>query len=278
VYADWQEEHGQPAHAELIRLFIERDRLIQELPDDDEAAIPEPIWEKIKSIQSRLDRLKRRVQLQNHMGDGFGHLYVNVTKRQAAAKEDYTNWFPGSSMAFEYDKILTAKLEFNRYADERLLIQLGEQHWVWRTVVIDLTGSVLGPGALSGLVRRHQMPGLYGSYFRGGSVDVEDLSEFFERCSATEFHYLSLTDVVLTRGSTRRPDRDALVEFLRRLAASPVAAHIRHVGVETPQLTDAAIRVLLDRDSFKNLKPLDIPGSNRRISAAVRREIAERFE
>lgn len=284
VYADWQEEHGDPLHAELIRLLLERNRIQKNHANNMENgkwAYPPESMARLVAIEKRITFFRRRPRYRSlsKTWEGFDHSSVDVGKSRSrrVVKYDYTQqWSPGSSLECEWDNIISVKLSFNRYADRTLLESLGREHWLWRTDSASFTGARLTPSSLSSLVANHDMPGFRGLSFRDEcSIDAGDFVDFLLG-TGSEF-ISSLTfgpGTRFTHTARMRPSSNAMLHVVERMAASTIAKNLVVIVFESPEITEPAALLLLDSSVFRSLKILHI-GRNR-LSREIQTRIQER--
>lgn len=282
VYADWQEEHGDPLHAELIRLLLERSRISADRPidlDEGRCKYPPEYAARGKVLENRLTFFRRRPRYRSLFTfDGFNHLFVDVGKTRPSRVLDKNElrWFPGCTVEYDWDTVESVWPSFNRHADRPLLECFGREHWIWRVNSATFEGSRLTPGSLRSLCSSSGMPGFWGVIYERGSVDADDFADFLVGTGSTWISNLVFSGTRFTEQESGRPSHDALMRAIERLASSPLAKSLKVVVLDSPEITEKVARFLLDDSAFPAVHYLDF--GRKRLSQDIRKRVQERQE
>jgi uncharacterized protein (TIGR02996 family) len=272
VYADWQDEHGQPEHAELIRLQCELARLIGVRG---QAARRAEVLARVKGLRKRPGFAVGR---KPYFWRGFYERLRLHWKAPPARKDrrPFDTVGPGSTDLAErvpFDRVLTLDVKVLDGPDTAPLDELAAAEWFGRVAVLILgdggPSAVYDRTALAPLIASPRLGNLRYLTIYGAAVDAAALADLVLAKPAVRLRH-----VRLMYGSRVRPDAAALAAALRRLGrARP--PRLEHIMLDTPDFTDPAAEAIL-RSPW--LRKLHFRGSFRHLSAPVRERFAAQLD
>jgi uncharacterized protein (TIGR02996 family) len=282
VYADWQEEHGQPLHAALIRVMcaIARSREQDEPP----RLLDPKLVARMKELL-RTPALKPLGEMQDYrakLARGFlRDLFIPVRPRvRRGPVHDRRICGPPDHLdlpsLIPFDKVAFLGLTLPHTLERPLTAALAAQLWLRRVTHLEYLGSRVRPGDLRPLADSPHLGGLRVVTFPCSTIDADELAGLVLAPSATTLRAVHLSgNCSVSAPATRRPSEAAVAAALEQIGSSPLASRLTSLEVDTYLMGDEAAAALLRSPHLTGLKRFKYNAS--RVSPMLREALAERF-
>jgi uncharacterized protein (TIGR02996 family) len=270
VYADWQDEHGQPEHAELIRVQCEAERLKGHAHTA-----------RRQALRARAKGLLKTPALRPMYGTAYDRedvtrgFLAETTVLVSLAADPIDRGSAGVPM----DKVLDLRVVFEGPITPDLATGAAGCPWLGRATHFDFHDADVGPKALARLAASPHLGGLRELDFWLSRVDAGEFARMVLAPAARNLREVSLTNECrVTAGG--EPDAAAFAAVLAKVCASPRAGRLTNLYLDTPELDDAAARVLAAAPRLDNLQFFGL--YRRKITqptvAALRKRFGDRLD
>jgi uncharacterized protein (TIGR02996 family) len=270
VYADWQDEHGQPEHAELIRVQCEAERLKGRAHTA-----------RRQALRARAKALLKTPALRPMYGSAYDR--EDVLRGFLAESTVLVSLSEGpidrGSAGVPMDKVLDLRVYFEGPFTPDLTAAAAGCPWLGRATHFDFHDADVGPKGLARLAASPHLGGLRELDFWLTRVDAGEFARMALAPAARNLREVSLTNECrVTAGG--EPDAAAFAAALAKVCQSPRAGRLTSLYFDTPELDDAAARVLADAPRLGNLQFLGL--YRRKIQqptvAALRKRFGDRLD
>jgi uncharacterized protein (TIGR02996 family) len=277
VYADWQDDHGQPEHAELIRVQCELRR----------STGPKLVARR-RELRGRVRELITAPPLRAMRRYWWGCLadvdrgfsmYHRVGYQMVAGPNDGPDTFatnrPPLPDVLPLDKVFALHVSFWDDPPPHFAADVFANPWAERAIALEFADCHVAPDSLRAAARAAYLTGVRDLKFWQGSVDAGELARMVLAPAAVLLCGLAVaTDCRVTSGPARTPDKEAFAAALARIGRSRRATQLRAVYIDSPEEGSAVGRALLD-GRFTGLTELRL--SSRKYGNAVKAALRERF-
>jgi uncharacterized protein (TIGR02996 family) len=279
IYADWQDEHDQPEHAELIRLQCE----IRRLRGHAHTA-------RRRELRARVAMLLKAPTLQA-MARGLWACYSDLDRGftartsivlKASLEPDDTDWEvftpnrPAVPAAIPFDKILELEVGFWDDAPLDFVADAAGQPWFRRVERVEFGNLGFGPGDLRTAARSPHLSGMRELTFWRCRVDAGEFARMVLAPAAGSLTELALVnDCRVTAGPDRVSAPGAFAAAWAKIGRSPRAGKLTEVYIDSSEEGDAMARAFLDGPRFGHLTSLRL--SPKRLTKRGRAGLTARF-
>lgn len=291
VYADWQDEHGQPEHAELIRVMVELPKARKQTAEAKarkkvllarmKELFDTPAVAPFRAIESNVWRFKR----------GFvpGFRFLMEGPRTARpvpfARPDQ---FPALPERVPFDKLAWLGVVLPEWPTADHSAVLAALPWLRRVDALSLHtwGSAwVEPGTLAPLIASKHLGGLRtfetgmnNMYNDRGVIAASEVVGLYLAKSATGLRVLPLPDLARHVTADHSPRRSArsFLAAVEEIVSSPRAGQFTSLdGMYFLTVDTALARILLDSPHLGRIDPFRYHFG--RIAAKTRAAFVERF-
>jgi uncharacterized protein (TIGR02996 family) len=273
IYADWLEDHGEAAHAELIRVQCELAR------------------PPAAGARARRDGLRRREEELLALpqlwlpGAGHGYKYARgfVDSYFVCDECDPGGAGEGPPVAapnLPLDRVLSICLSFGQGAspDEGYMARLAAAPWLGRVTGIQIFESRFGPGPLRALAASAHLTHLSEVAVTDAHVSAEAIPDLVLAPAARGVRSLEVCGA-FTRGEQvadiRVMNHRLVNEAFARIAASPKAAALERLVIDARGLGEAGARAILESPHLGRLRELHLGRVD--LGRPLRRALRTRF-
>lgn len=260
VYADWQDEHGQPEHAELIRVMCELGRL------KPRAKATKTRHAELSRHVTRLLRTPaleplREMAYRKQMCRGFDR-WLCVSWVLWSADKPFRRRYVGGPPSnldipsvVPFDKVawLAVQIDHDIGTDrsDLLVTTLAAQPWLRRVdrLLLPPYGSKVhvGPGVFSRLAASSHLGGLLTFEPKKNTIAGHEVVRLYAATSAVNLRTLELGQLqyVVTSGDSRRPSRKAFLSAVEQIVSSKKAKKLTSLGGHFFTVDEALAGILL---------------------------------
>jgi uncharacterized protein (TIGR02996 family) len=266
VFADWQEEHGQTAHAELIRVQCALARL----------AVTES--EQRKELQEREMELLSLSEFQQSHGKGYKRGFIQDYKINAIVGPEPANLINVSNLPL--DRILTLDLCFGRrdedFPSQEWMRSFVKMKWLNRITLFGLWYGSLDRDSLWFLSQSVELPNLTLIDFSDAFIPIESIADFllqprFQRLTTIQLRgFFTHNGTQVQQGNY--PEVNAMV---RQVVMSSRALKWKYLTIYTPGIGEEGMMAVLESPYLDNIEELDFGQSF--ISGLLAQRLRERF-
>ncbi len=241
VYADWLEEHGEAAHAELIRV---------------QCSLAAPAKRGAKPGREELRRREKELlglpEL-NPLGKRSDWKYTRGFVEGVFISDDGFDATPpgepdrGDDLNLPLDKVLSLTLSFGQGAkpDEEYMARVARSPWLSRMTHLQFFESYFRPAPLRALAASAQLTRLREIDVTDSCVSAEALPDLALAPAIRRLRALSIRGT-FTEGEAgeeiQSPDHRLVNEAFVRIAASPRAAGLEQLVIDARGLGEAGAR------------------------------------
>ncbi len=238
VYADWQDEHDQPEHAELIRVMCEFEA--EAMQGREKKARRTELVARIRDLlKSRALRPMRDLKsnlLDYHHGI-IDAVYIDIElDLPIGPVRDRNLCGPPEQLDLPsyapFDKFHELVLRLPGNATSELLDALGNQPWLQRMNVFWPRGLLVEPGQLVTFANSPFLSGLRRFDVGLACIPIDDVVAIHLAQSAKNLHEIDLFDLerrVCARRS-KKPSPEAYLDAITQIVSSPLAARFTSFG------------------------------------------------
>lgn len=255
VYADWQDEHGQPEHAELIRVMCELGRLKPRARAT--KARRSALLLRVKQLfkTPALEPLREMDGYLNNFRRGFVRDF-----RPCVLESDSGN-SPQNRQVFAAQLDMTAFVPFDKVAWATLLIPqnlsraitepLAVHAWLRRfqkmQQIFTIAGMWIAPGTFEPLLAAGHLCNITSFEVNVGRINGEELVRFYLHRSTESLRELHLGQLEqrVTPPSSHKPSRRAFLAAVEQIVSSKKAKQITALGNEFFTVDEALAGILL---------------------------------
>lgn len=257
VYADWQDEHGRPELAELIRVCCEYETLTG-----------------ARHTARRAGLRARRKELCRHPGFGGlvqpepANLLRGLIHAHALNLDTLRRVTPAALPRYwPFDTVIDLFLQLDTTAafDRPLLDAIVEQPWLARVRVL-MCDSTL-PVVCRRLARSPHLGGLTEIHLYAGECSAAAFAGLLLARSARALTVCSVMNTAFPPGQ--------FAAAIGRVVRAPRADRFTRLWMNTPTFDDATGKALLESPRLKKLEGLAVPG--RKMSKETRAGLRARF-
>jgi uncharacterized protein (TIGR02996 family) len=276
AFADWQEEHGNVARAELIRVQCELPRLgRKETTRRNQLRAREKELLQSPHLKADLPRV-RGLKYER----GFIRNFPVMSDGLAAEEGGPSEELPGAPL----DRVLTLILSFNAGAcpTEAYLGGLADRWWLARVVELQFYAGGPMPEGLRLLAGSPGLLNLETITFQEGYIPSETIANLVLAPAIRRLRNLHLEGHFTLAG---HPDKIGVIESrnhpvvnsaVRKIVSSPKIASLQRLQVCVRGLGEEGVRAILESPHLEGLKKLEL-GNYRSLSAELRRGLSDRF-
>lgn len=292
VYADWQDEHGQPEHAELIRLMVELPNTRQKTTKAKArnkkliARVKElfatPAVAPLKALESNTWRFRR----------GFvPHLLFRMNESAPASRPAFvrSHHLHDLHERVPFDKLAWLGLVLSHQTTADECVTVAALPWLRRMDTLSLhewDAGWVSPGTLAPIIASPHLGQVrqFGLGYDGrvgdheGVIASSEVVRLYLAKSATGLRVFPLADVQrqTTTNTSRRRSAKAFLSAVEPIVSSPRARQFTSLeGHYYPQVDTALARILLGSPHLGGVRKLAYYFA--RITAKARAAFAERF-
>lgn len=256
VYADWQDEHGQPEHAELIRVMVELAKNRVRTP---EAKARRPkLLTRMKEL-FKTPPLKPLRKLESDTWNferGFiRHLTLFwYCQPEEEAVNPLLFCGPGSILDMTtivpFDKVTGFGVMFEPSPSVELVEALAGQQWLRRVNRLETNQSPeshIRPGVFEPLIRSPNIAGLQQFDMEFGTIAANELTGLYLAKVATGLRQLTLAffEHRVCAGNSRRPNRKAFTKAVEQIVSAKRAKQFTSFGTNTAVVDEPLAKILL---------------------------------
>lgn len=291
VYADWQDEHGQPEHAELIRVMVELPKTRKQTPDAKarktvllarmKELFKTPVLVPFRAIESSVWRFKR----------GFVpdfRFWMEGPRTARPLPFARPDQFPTLHQRVPFDKLAWLGVVLPELVSADHAAVLAALPWLGRvgTLSLHTWGSAwVGPGTFAPLIASKRLGGLRtfetgmnNMYNDRGVIAASEVVGLYLAKSATGLRVLPLPDLARHVTADHSPRRSAgsFLAAVEEIVSSPRAKQFTSFdGMYFLTVDTALARILLDSPHLGRIDPFRYHFG--RIAAKTRVAFVERF-
>lgn len=283
VYADWQDEHDQPEHAELIRVMCE----MGHSRTRDKKARRSVLLARMKDL-FKTPPLKPLRELETDTW-GFDRGFVRELTLEvlpdlpAGPVRDRGGCGPPGQLDLPsfvpFDKVAWLGLMLPINPTAELVAALASQPWFRRVDRLEShwRGGRIGPDVLRPLTESPHAAGLQTFHANTATVPADDLVRLYLAPTTTGLRVLDLDNLYgrMIAAGARRPSQAALAEAVERIVSSPRAEQLVSLGERTAPMDEALARVFLAARHLGGVRSFSYDACRLRPRTAAR--MAERF-
>jgi uncharacterized protein (TIGR02996 family) len=270
VFADWQEEHGQAAHAELIRVQCELARL--ERKDPARRAALRAREKELLALPELSDVLRRWVKYER----GFIVDYHTGTEGLDPPEHEQDE-----DLQLPFDRVLTLWFSFGQGAcpTERYMRWLAGRPWLARVSHLQFFESYVQPEPLRALAASPHLKNVRRIECCDASIAAEAIADLVLASAIRRLEALNLSGW-FTLGDELTPistaDHPAVNAAVRQIVSSPRVAHLQTLNVGAIGVGPEGASAILESPHLARLKELFLEGAHC-VPEEVRRALRQRF-
>ena len=284
VYADWQDEHDQPEHAELIRVMCEMDRsrtrdkkarrsvLLARMKQLFKTPALQPLRELESNTWSFLRGFVRYLTITVEYGLSFGP----VRKRGVCGPPgqlDLPSYVP-------FDKVAWLGLMLPPDPTSGLMAVLAEQEWMQRVDTLEFDRwelAHIADGVFQPLFDSPHLGGVQSFHPHYATISADELVGLYTAKSTSGLRELMLFNLhgQVTRPLSRRPTHAAYLDAISRITSSPRAKRLVSLGEFTVEMDDKLARILLESRHLGGVKRVAYFDGG--LSKRMKSRLVERF-
>jgi uncharacterized protein (TIGR02996 family) len=291
VYADWQDEHGQPEHAELIRVMCE-------LPKSRKRDEKSKARRKVLTAQMKELFATPALQTFRALADSYWKFNRGFLPDFAFQMEDRPGWpdlpfvtsagLPALPSRVPFDKLAWLWVMLPETPTEKHSAAVAALSWLRRVDRLGLNywfTTYVRRGALAPLIECKHLGGLRKfdlglnvQFDKKGIIPVGDLVGTYLAKSATNLREFPLADVqrLVTPNSSRKRSVTAFRSAVEQIFSSPRAKQFTSFDATYHAEVDTALaRILLGSPHLGEVRKFGYTFG--RITAAARAAFTERF-
>lgn len=270
VYADWQDEHGQPEHAELIRVMTELPKYHKRTPEAKgrkkellarmKALFRTEALRPLRALQSNVWRFRR-----GFIPELILELVEQRTPGRRVAGEVPVTELPDLPTRIPFDKLAWLGFKMPQSPRTDHLEVLAGLPWLGRVDWLGLQqfdSNHVGPGLLAPLIDCDNLGGLrtfdigFQHFNRQGVIAASELAAVYLARSATGLREFPMGNAqrLTTPDATLRPTRQAFFDAVERIVSAPRANQFVSFGVEVTTVDEPLANLLTASKHLGNIR------------------------